>query len=82
MSKSPQASARKIAALLMEILNFPKDNSLVPLFGTGHEANNLDAITLWVACHLHEIGDADATLQRLQHSNRLTRLDGGDHATL
>jgi len=81
MSNSPQASARQIADLLMQQRHLPKDNSLVQLFGTGHEATNLDAITMWVECHLHEVDDKEATLQRLQHSTRRVNRNGGCHAS-
>jgi len=81
MSNAPQSSPRQIAALLMQILHLPEDNSLVSLFGTGHEANNLDAMEHWVECHLHEIDDTEATMQRLQHRSRLINRHGGCHAS-
>jgi len=82
MSNSSESNARQIAALLMQILHLPKDDSLVPSFGTGQETNNLDAITLWVECHLHEIDDSDATLRRLQSRTRLISQKRGDHASM
>jgi len=80
MSRPTQSNARQIASLLMQILHLPEDNSLVPLFGTGHEENNLDAITQWVETQLHEIDDIEVTLHRLQKKHATFKA-GGCHAS-
>jgi len=80
MNDSHPTNAGQIASLLMQILHLPEDNSLVSLFGTGHEENNFDAITHWVERHLHEVDDKEATLRRLQYRIRLVNRNGGCHA--
>jgi len=76
LNNSSQTKARQIAAMLMQILELSQGDSLVPLFGTGHETNNLDAITHWVELHMHEIDDEE-TLLRLKIA-----VNGGNHAAM
>jgi len=70
-------TSKHIASLLMQIMKLPKDDSLVLIFGTGYETNNLDAITHWVELHLNEVDDEQETLSRLRNV-----ANGGNHATM
>jgi len=76
MPEEKHTVAKQIASLLIQILGLSQDDSLVAVFGTGHETNNLDAITHWVELHLNEINDEE-TLLRLRNS-----ANGGNHAAI
>ncbi|RME59056.1 hypothetical protein D6779_05150 [Candidatus Parcubacteria bacterium] len=59
------SNAERIASLLMQALKIPEeDRSHVSAFGFGNAASNREAITAWVASHMHEI-DVEETMLRL-----------------
>jgi len=54
-----------IVSHLMRVLKISDGHELIPTFGIGHERDNREALSNWVALHEHEI-NLEETEKRLR----------------
>jgi len=77
--------SREIAALLINVVQLPNNQSFTSIFGKGDEASDLEAMTNWVNSNMHEI-DAEEAIQRLSRITSLkqatNKAHGDDYASI